>query len=1853
MPLGRPFTLIGSRNRAHLHLLSSTISRNHACIISTDTGLYLRDLASRSGVLVEGRKVKDVDLHDGDTVQIGSFQFRFADPAGNTRLGITPKPVAAMLEMDGSTLTPIDSRTILIGRRPSCDISLPEASVSNTHALIFEINGQRFIRDLGSRTGTLVNGKPVHHQELEFGDQIRVGDTEFRYVSAAAPQEQPPDLAPEDLAHAEDEEPIGLAFDERESDDLSEVESIPEAEEHELLPVDSAEEPDQQPVAAEHFEFAPVHEASEMGLEQPPDQRGHDEAIDFEIAGSQLDLQKKLVETSRLAAHPEEPPIHAITASDEVLQPVEDLGLDFWNDDAEPGAKGQIPAAPLQPDENVVQAASSDAPSPPEDIATHQAPLAGYCDEPAEHHLTGAPETAAQAEQEVVAPAPEPADVPFAVEAPPELADHVVTTDKFALAEPQPAVEEEPIAPAESIDPDAPSSSQIEPDVARPPAEAAPPAQWQTTPIDQVDLSVVDFGDGSSRDAAQAASAPWIEEPPEPPIESKPLLDLDAELPAAMDIAPPESLAPARTDDPETKRGRKSKLPRRPRGRKKKGQTTTELQDVAPAIPIESDASHDLTIPASDAALVASGVDTPEVIPSSEPTPDSAQDLGGAIEAVESPPAPISHATASDDVLTDSAFEQVVEQFTSPELGPIIEKPTVAESDASDLSAAADAQATLPDEGVTAAQTPAIPEPDAMVSPPTFTFESAALMEETATEPASTPDPSLDEVIELDSTALLDEVEEPSGSAVTQPDSGAAPKEQARVDNPGPPPAIDPFFGMSRDLGSFVGGIPLALNAVPARPEPPPPTPATPPPLPERNAELDDEFPSLPDEQAGSLPDELPPAASAAATGETPQSSPAAHGALSASNELGGLDDLPDLDALDVEDKLTFSEDPEPLPSLDTLLSEDQEPLELFEQTPQKLDDLPEGLEPIGDLSGALAEQKAPEPAPSPPPLPPAQIRKPLSPFAGAPLAGAPPKPKVTPPPPPKTSPLRSFTHMPFDISPEEVPMSSEGVPPFAGERPPNRARVTSFEGLAMPPVRETDVFSNAAFSGLDDVFFGAPPRDVPPIPAGKRQPAAAPPPGSAESSDSPAPSTEPSSGDAMPGASARKQRDRKREAIPPNRQALRGGQPGSGGPPGPGRPLAQPAVAPSEPGQPKRVPWWKRVRTLLPIMMVVLVGAWAGVYFALPPRHVIEGTLRLDGLDNLDTFGRKERADGIRKLLRRPELRVAAAENARNAGVPAGFLDDPVVLERLSQPSLQPNVSHSEFDDSRKALRLFHPTREPDLDRIRMKAVLTELYAEDGSQRDRAATVKSALDANTNRVRGMEQQRDAEDLLLKRLSDDVTAVGGATGADVLDGKLSVQTIDQQDQQLRVAWQKAMRDLSQRKADLEKAQTATPSSAQAAPQPDPELARLKAKLDSLNNQLLAAQNTGAGSAAQAAQAFAAAFGRFDEHLATLAAPADNVALTAYLESARSARDEVRQILQRTQSDAQALQQIRQDVGEQTPDPAASDGPLHDLLEERNAYAHRYEAAAGSGLAEDALKIKGVLDDLDQKIDARRQALKTGSSPAPQPAQESIAQLERDHRRDPQRISERLKRVEQTAPPPQAIPADARQSMAELGRRVATALAAAEQYAQAVATPDPTGKQTVAGLQAQLADVQAQLEGRRKALADAAAAELDQQQRRDRQAAVAAAQTALTAAMDVESTAAGAYTTNRKLLSAARDLTEEKGRAAELMQKLQVAREELDQQKKSAGATAVVLPPDDNSVLITYAPDRRVTYLVVVSLVIVLFFGILMWSASSQPAETHVPFANAVAVAHDVPGHHPGDFGQSELIEDDQQQPMIA
>lgn len=184
MTLNRPFTLAGARNRAHLHLVSSSVSKCHAAIIHDNGRVYIRDLSSRTHVYVNGRIIHEMELSNGDLLQIGSFTFKVQHPSGGTVEVPAPPPGQLVEINNGGGTLPLEGRTTVIGRRSGCDLHIEDESVSTIHAIVFELDGIRFVRDLGSRTGTFVNGVAAHQQPLNFNDRLRVGPREFIYRPA-------------------------------------------------------------------------------------------------------------------------------------------------------------------------------------------------------------------------------------------------------------------------------------------------------------------------------------------------------------------------------------------------------------------------------------------------------------------------------------------------------------------------------------------------------------------------------------------------------------------------------------------------------------------------------------------------------------------------------------------------------------------------------------------------------------------------------------------------------------------------------------------------------------------------------------------------------------------------------------------------------------------------------------------------------------------------------------------------------------------------------------------------------------------------------------------------------------------------------------------------------------------------------------------------------------------------------------------------------------------------------------------------------------------------------------------------------------------------------------------------------------------------------------------------------------------------------------------------------------------------------------------------------------------------------------------------------------------------------------
>lgn len=72
---------------------------------------------------------------------------------------------------------------ITIGRAEDADVVVDDPGASRMHAAISRTSDGYFIEDLGSKNGTLVNGRPVVKALLDEGDQIQIGSRIWRLVT--------------------------------------------------------------------------------------------------------------------------------------------------------------------------------------------------------------------------------------------------------------------------------------------------------------------------------------------------------------------------------------------------------------------------------------------------------------------------------------------------------------------------------------------------------------------------------------------------------------------------------------------------------------------------------------------------------------------------------------------------------------------------------------------------------------------------------------------------------------------------------------------------------------------------------------------------------------------------------------------------------------------------------------------------------------------------------------------------------------------------------------------------------------------------------------------------------------------------------------------------------------------------------------------------------------------------------------------------------------------------------------------------------------------------------------------------------------------------------------------------------------------------------------------------------------------------------------------------------------------------------------------------------------------------------------------------------------------------------------
>ena len=246
--------VIGRSKQCDLPLEEEVASRQHVEITQVDGTFWVRDLRSRNGTSLNGKKIDDRrPLKDGDEISIGTTRLAFhADANESADEGATRAVSASDLEIDapGQKVVPKKSKgavtvslkitqgpleggvfrdwegDLTIGRGLDNHVVLLDDAVSGHHARIVQDDDRYFLEDLGSANGTFLDGVKVQRSRLANGQKIKIsvstllfervdlekrkrtwlytlaGTTLLLAVALTIKWLQPPDIAGEQIAKA-------------------------------------------------------------------------------------------------------------------------------------------------------------------------------------------------------------------------------------------------------------------------------------------------------------------------------------------------------------------------------------------------------------------------------------------------------------------------------------------------------------------------------------------------------------------------------------------------------------------------------------------------------------------------------------------------------------------------------------------------------------------------------------------------------------------------------------------------------------------------------------------------------------------------------------------------------------------------------------------------------------------------------------------------------------------------------------------------------------------------------------------------------------------------------------------------------------------------------------------------------------------------------------------------------------------------------------------------------------------------------------------------------------------------------------------------------------------------------------------------------------------------------------------------------------------------------------------------------------------------------------------------------------------------------------------------------------------
>lgn len=172
--LGERLT-IGRVEGVDLVLDDKGCSRRHCEVVKGPGGWLVRDLGSSNGTSVNGEKITEHALNDGDTIRVGGVALTFLARDADFALRFDKG------EHAGKEL-PLTAQRTTLGRRPDNALTFNDVKVSGVHVEVVREGDGFVLRDLGSTNGTWLDGRKVTEVALGHGDRVKIGESEFLFV---------------------------------------------------------------------------------------------------------------------------------------------------------------------------------------------------------------------------------------------------------------------------------------------------------------------------------------------------------------------------------------------------------------------------------------------------------------------------------------------------------------------------------------------------------------------------------------------------------------------------------------------------------------------------------------------------------------------------------------------------------------------------------------------------------------------------------------------------------------------------------------------------------------------------------------------------------------------------------------------------------------------------------------------------------------------------------------------------------------------------------------------------------------------------------------------------------------------------------------------------------------------------------------------------------------------------------------------------------------------------------------------------------------------------------------------------------------------------------------------------------------------------------------------------------------------------------------------------------------------------------------------------------------------------------------------------------------------------------------